>query len=122
MLSKSPGPTGRITFVNGSRTFVTGMCRAEPVALSAADGTALRGLLHPGPGMPADLGFVVGHGFTNHIRKPAVRRILQRLSQHAPALAVDFRGHGRSGGRTTVGLAEALDIDAAVEHLRDLVL
>ncbi|WP_093264198.1 alpha/beta hydrolase [Saccharopolyspora shandongensis] len=96
------------------------MCRVRHVTLTAADGTPLRGHLYPGPGLPADLGFVVGHGFTNHVRKPAVRRVLERLASHAPVLAVDFRGHGRSGGRTTVGPAEALDIAAAVERLREL--
>ncbi|MCI2419683.1 alpha/beta hydrolase [Saccharopolyspora sp. K220] len=96
------------------------MCHARRVALAADDGTVLRGLLYLGPGLPAELGFVVGHGFTNHVRKPSVRRVLERLSGHAPVLAVDFRGHGRSGGRTTVGPAEALDIAAAVQHLRDL--
>lgn len=120
MRRKNPGPTGGITFMNGRRPFVTGMCHVRRVALAAADGTPLRGLLYPGPGLPADLGFVVGHGFTNHVRKPYVRRVLERLAAHAPVLAVDFRGHGRSGGRTTVGPAEALDIAAAVERLREL--
>ncbi|MER6991914.1 alpha/beta fold hydrolase [Saccharopolyspora hirsuta] len=96
------------------------MCRPRAVELSAADGTALRGQLLTGPGLPADLGFVVGHGFTNHTRKPTLQRILHRLARRAPVLAVDFRGHGRSGGRTTVGPAEALDIDAAVARLREL--
>ncbi len=120
MRRKNPAPTGGITFMNGRRPFVTGMCHVCRVTLAAADGTPLRGLLYPGPGLPADLGFVVGHGFTNHVRKPYVRRVLERLAAHAPVLAVDFRGHGRSGGRTTVGPAEALDIAAAVERLREL--
>ncbi|WP_233576604.1 alpha/beta hydrolase [Saccharopolyspora rhizosphaerae] len=88
--------------------------------MRAEDGTRLRGVLDPGPGLPAPLGFVVGHGFTNHIRKPSVRVVLQRLATHGPVLATDFRGHGRSGGRTTVGPNEAMDIDAAVAHLRSL--
>jgi alpha-beta hydrolase superfamily lysophospholipase len=33
-------------------------------------------------------------------------------------LALDFRGHGRSGGRTTVGRDETLDLDAAVRLAR----
>jgi pimeloyl-ACP methyl ester carboxylesterase len=35
-------------------------------------------------------------------------------------LGVDFRGHGRSSGRSTVGAAEVWDIAAAVDHLRGL--
>lgn len=98
------------------------MCRPLPVALTADDGTPLKGLCHPGPnGVDgSDFGFVVGHGFTNHIRKPAVRRVLGRLAGRAPVVAVDFRGHGRSGGRSSVGPHEALDIAAAVGHLRGL--
>ncbi len=120
MRRKNPGRTDGVTFVNSARPRVKAMCRARSVMLSAADGTRLHGLLLPGPGLPADLGFAVGHGFTNHVGKPHVRRVLERLSRHAPVLGVDFRGHGRSGGRTTVGVAEELDIAAAVEHLRDL--
>ncbi|GAA4858285.1 alpha/beta hydrolase [Saccharopolyspora cebuensis] len=95
------------------------MCPAHRVVLRAADGTRLRGELLPGPGLPADLGFVVGHGFTNHTRKPHVARVLRRLAGRAPVLALDFRGHGRSGGRTSVGPDEALDIAAGVAHLRE---
>lgn len=92
------------------------------MALAAEDGTPLRGVLHDGPRGLADSGpaFVVGHGFTNHIRKPVVRRVLERLAHHGPVLAVDFRGHGRSGGRSSVGTNEALDVAAAVAHLRGL--
>lgn len=95
------------------------MCRPRLVQLTAADGTSLSAVLYNGRGN-VDLGFVVGHGFTNHVRKPWVRRVLRRFSTHAPVLAVDFRGHGRSGGRTTVGTAEAIDIAAALRHLRGL--
>ncbi|TWF94807.1 serine aminopeptidase S33 family [Saccharopolyspora dendranthemae] len=117
---KNPGPTEGVTFVNGAGRRVSGVFRDRSVTLRAEDGTRLRGVLHPGPGLPAPLGFVVGHGFTQHIRKPAVREVLERLSAHGPVLATDFRGHGRSGGRTTVGPNEAMDIDVAVAHLRAL--
>lgn len=92
------------------------MCR---VTLRAADGTRIAGLLHPGPAA-SRIGFAVAHGFTNHIRKPSVRRVLSRLADHGAVLAVDLRGHGGSGGRTSVGPDEAMDLDAAVEHLREL--
>lgn len=118
MWRKNPGPTEGITIVNSSRPDVSPMFRDRSITLRAEDGTRLRGVLHPGPGLPAPLGFVVGHGFTNHIRKPSVRAVLERLARHGPVLATDFRGHGRSGGRTTVGPNEAMDVDAAVAHLR----
>jgi uncharacterized protein len=88
------------------------------MSLAADDGTQLSGLLYTGS-VPADLGFVVGHGLTNHVRKPVVRRVLERLATHAPVLGIDFRGHGRSGGLSTVGVAEVGDMAAAVDRLRE---
>ncbi|WP_460958691.1 alpha/beta hydrolase [Parasphingorhabdus pacifica] len=101
---------------------VTAVCPPRPVTLTAADGTALSGRLYSGGNGTADndLAFVLGHGFTNHIRKPVVRAVLERLAHHGPVLGLDFRGHGRSGGRSSVGTDEALDVTAAVRHLRSL--
>ena len=62
----------------------------------------------------------MGHGFTNHVRKPFVARILRRLSRTHTVIALDFRGHGRSGGRSTAGPTEVHDLDAAVGLARDL--
>jgi pimeloyl-ACP methyl ester carboxylesterase len=61
---------------------------------------------------------VVGHGFTNHVRKPFVARILRRLATRHTVIALDFRGHGRSGGRCTAGPAEVLDLDVGVAIAR----
>ncbi|WP_223198930.1 alpha/beta hydrolase [Solihabitans fulvus] len=84
------------------------------------DRVKLRGVaLRTAQGDP-ELAFVVGHGLTNNVRKPAVRRVLERLARHGDVLALDFRGHGRSGGRSTVGDLEVLDIAAAVGLARDL--
>ena len=46
MRAKDPGPTGRITFVNGSGRDVSPMCRPRPVALTAADGDLKTALVH----------------------------------------------------------------------------
>jgi pimeloyl-ACP methyl ester carboxylesterase len=89
------------------------------LALVTADGVTLSGEVFAG-GTPSDMAIVVGHGLTQHIRKPAVRRVLTRLARHATVLAFDFRGHGRSGGRSTVGAAEVLDVAAAVAAARAL--
>jgi len=40
------------------------------------------------------------------------------LSRYAGVVAIDFRGHGRSGGVSTLGAAEVLDIEAAVQWAR----
>jgi pimeloyl-ACP methyl ester carboxylesterase len=63
---------------------------------------------------------VLAHGFTGAWRLPAPRRIAGVLNRYCGVLAIDFRGHGRSRGRSTVGDREVLDIEAAVVHARDL--
>src|SRR5215207_1414996 len=98
--------------------------RMESIQLRTADGVRLRAV-HITPqgrqgGEPAGLAFVLGHGFTVSVRKPSVRRVATRLARHGAVLALDFRGHGRSGGRTSAGDLEVLDVDAAVASARRL--
>ena len=81
------------------------------------DGVRLHGVHHKGEN---DLAFVVGHGFTNNVAKPYVSRVLARLATHGGVVAFDFRGHGRSEGRCTVGADEIHDIEAAVQTARSL--
>lgn len=61
---------------------------------------------------------MVAHGFTGSWRDRAARRIVHVLSGYGGVIAFDFRGHGRSGGETTVGDLEILDVQAAVRHAR----
>ena len=68
----------------------------------------------------AGLAIVVGHGFTGSWRRPAVRRVVSLLSVHGGVISFDFRGHGRSGGHSTVGDREILDLTAAVSWAREL--
>ena len=86
------------------------------VSLTTSDGVQLSGARW---GSGRDLAFVVLHGFTGSSRSPHVRRICEQLAAGgATVLAPDFRGHGRSGGRSTVGKLEVLDVAAAVQRLR----
>ncbi|MED7930134.1 alpha/beta fold hydrolase [Nonomuraea sp. LP-02] len=72
-----------------------------------------------GNGAPGNgVGIVVAHGFTGSWRERPARRIVHVLSGYGGVLAFDFRGHGRSGGETTVGDVEILDVEAAVRHAR----
>ena len=57
---------------------------------------------------------MVGHGFTGSWRRPAVRAIASTLATHMGVVTFDFRGHGGSGGLSTVGDREVLDVSAAV--------
>ncbi|WP_413927878.1 alpha/beta hydrolase [Kitasatospora albolonga] len=63
---------------------------------------------------------VVAHGFTGSADRPAVRRAARVFSQRAAVITFSFRGHGRSGGRSTVGDREVLDLAAAVTWARTL--
>ncbi|MGN6334294.1 MAG: alpha/beta hydrolase [Motilibacteraceae bacterium] len=95
--------------------------------LTAADGVRIHAVLDPrspAPGGAAagsdEVAFVVAHGFTGSWRRPAVRTVVQRLAAHADVVSFDFRGHGGSGGASTVGDREVLDLDAAVAWARSL--
>lgn len=85
----------------------------DGVTISAARFAAL------GSGLD-DRCFVVAHGFTGHWRQPRVRRVIDRLRRTGTVVAIDMRGHGRSGGDSTVGDAEVHDLDAAVAWARFL--
>ncbi|MFD5203384.1 alpha/beta hydrolase [Streptomyces sp. NPDC058375] len=63
---------------------------------------------------------VVAHGFTGSADRPAVRRAARVFAQRAAVITFSFRGHGRSGGRSTVGDREVLDLAAAVAWAREL--
>lgn len=67
-----------------------------------------------------DLAFVVAHGFTGSWRKPAVDAVMRGLRAHGGVVGFDFRGHGASGGRSTVGDREVRDLAAAVRWARAL--
>lgn len=69
-------------------------------------------------GGSADLAFVVAHGFTCSIRRPIFQAICRRMSAFGAVVACDFRGHGESGGFSTVGDREVLDVQAAVRWAR----
>ncbi|MFI1251950.1 alpha/beta hydrolase [Streptomyces anulatus] len=71
-------------------------------------------------GLSATPAIVVAHGFTGSADRPAVRRAARVFAQRAAVITFSFRGHGRSGGRSTVGDREVLDLAAAVAWAREL--
>ena len=88
--------------------------------LLAADGTAIDAHHDPST-VDTDLAVVVAHGFTGSWRRPAVRRVASAFnSAGTGVVSLDFRGHGRSGGASTVGDEEVLDVEAAVAWAREL--
>ncbi|MFJ4920833.1 alpha/beta hydrolase [Streptomyces sp. NPDC088725] len=94
-------------------------------ALRTADGVLIEAVYEP---CTADFGrdsaagrgtaIVVAHGFSGSVERPAVRRAAQVFLRRAAVVTFSFRGHGRSGGRSTVGDREVLDLAAVVEWAR----
>jgi pimeloyl-ACP methyl ester carboxylesterase len=91
---------------------------ARDIVLRTSDGVRLAAR-HWDSGL-RDVGCVVAHGFTGSSRVRAVSAISAALAAEGlGVLAPDLRGHGRSGGRSTVGADEIHDVAAAVTWLRE---
>ncbi|MFI0505665.1 alpha/beta hydrolase [Streptomyces albogriseolus] len=107
--------------------------------LRTADGVAIDSVYEPGGVVydPADEGagkgsgkgiagvspglvLVIAHGFTGDADRPHVRRVAHAFARYGAVVTFSFRGHGRSGGRSTVGDREVLDLAAAVAWAREL--
>jgi alpha-beta hydrolase superfamily lysophospholipase len=57
-------------------------------------------------------------GFHRRAETPTHLAMAQRLAGHAAVYSLDFRGHGRSLGRYSFGLAEEEDVLTALRFLR----
>ena len=90
----------------------------EQCTLMASDGVPISAVHVPGAG--DDLCLVVVHGFTGGWRQDRVQKVIERLTAFGGVVAIDMRGHGRSGGATTVGDEEVRDVEAAVAWARTL--
>jgi pimeloyl-ACP methyl ester carboxylesterase len=62
----------------------------------------------------------MAHGFTQSWQRPMVWKIAKRFNRAAGVVTFDFRGHGRSGGLSTLGDKEVGDLDVAVRYAREL--
>ncbi|MEV0483943.1 alpha/beta fold hydrolase [Streptomyces sp. NPDC050508] len=94
--------------------------------LHTDDGVTIDSVYEPGAAVydasrspSGDPVFVVAHGFTGDVDKPHVRRVAEALAQYGAVVTFSFRGHGASGGRSTVGDREVLDLAAAVSWARE---
>jgi pimeloyl-ACP methyl ester carboxylesterase len=92
---------------------------ALPLRLRSADRTRLAAVWVPGP-RDAIASVVVAHGFSNSSRSLEVHAAVGQLATWAHVVAFDLRGHGRSAGRSTMGVAEPADVAAAVVAARAL--
>jgi fermentation-respiration switch protein FrsA (DUF1100 family) len=85
--------------------------------LVTEDGVPIDAIHLPGQ---KDLGIIVAHGFTLSWQRPQVWRIANQFNRAAGVITFDFRGHGRSGGLSTLGDLEIKDLDVAVAYAREL--
>ena len=67
-----------------------------------------------------DLAIIVAHGFTLSWQRPSVWRVISRMNRFGGVLSFDFRGHGRSGGASTLGDREIKDLAVVVAYAREL--
>lgn len=86
------------------------------VHLTTADGVRIGATWLP---RAQDTAFVVVHGFTGSRSTPRMAAITSVLQRYGSVCAIDMRGHGTSTGETTLGMDEVLDVDAAVEYVRN---
>lgn len=93
----------------------------KPVVTTATlvteDGVPIDAVHLPGP---RHLAIVIAHGFTQSWQRPTVWSIARRFNLAAGVVTFDFRGHGRSGGLSTLGDKEISDLDVAVHYAREL--
>jgi pimeloyl-ACP methyl ester carboxylesterase len=89
----------------------------KATTLVTEDGVPIDAIHLPGTG---DLAIVVAHGFTLSWQRPQVWRVANWFNRSAGVVTFDFRGHGRSGGLSTLGDLEIKDLDVAVAYARQL--
>jgi len=89
----------------------------KALTLVTADGVPIDAAHLPGD---SDLAIVLAHGFTLSWQRPAVWQVATRLNRVGGVVTFDFRGHGRSGGLSTMGDRETRDLEVAVAYAREL--
>ncbi|WP_202516695.1 alpha/beta fold hydrolase [Streptomyces sp. SID161] len=96
----------------------TAVYEADPHAPDASPSPSVPAAVPSAGSSARGLVFVVAHGFTGDVDRPHVRRVAGVLRAYGAVVTFSFRGHGRSGGRSTVGDKEVLDLATAVEWAR----
>ncbi|MEY2245084.1 alpha/beta hydrolase [Streptomyces sp. BF23-18] len=116
----SSGPAGQVTRSFKSPRLETMSRVPSRRFLRTVDGVTIDAAYDPGTDSSGDLAFIVAHGFTGGLDRPHVRRAAGVLARRGAVVTFSFRGHGRSGGRSTVGDREVHDLAAAVAWAREL--
>lgn len=90
---------------------------AKPVVLWAEDRVRIAGF-ELESAVESPMAFLVVHGLTGNHRAPGYREFAEALTGYGRVLTMDLRGHGLSGGISTLGDLEALDVAAGIASLR----
>ena len=86
----------------------------QRMALFTDDGVRLAAAHLQGPPDAAGT-LVLVHGFSQSSRMPRIHAFAHQLATRMHVIVPDLRGHGGSGGLSSMGTYEALDVKAAVE-------
>ena len=90
-----------------------------PITLEAADGCRLQGREVVALDAPAAV--VLAHGLCASMDEPEFHATVGFVADCGyTTVSYDSRGHGTSGGESTLGDIERLDVAAAVDHAREL--
>jgi pimeloyl-ACP methyl ester carboxylesterase len=86
----------------------------QRVSLVTDDGVRLAAARLQGP-PDAFASVVLVHGFSQSSRMPRIHAFAHLLARKVHVIVPDLRGHGQSGGVSSMGTYEPLDVKAAVE-------
>jgi pimeloyl-ACP methyl ester carboxylesterase len=90
---------------------------ASPLHITTRDGVDLSASVYVPP--DAKFAVVFGHGLTGSQHNPKVLELGRNIARAGIAFySADFRGHGASGGLSTLGEREVDDVDALVTSAR----
>jgi pimeloyl-ACP methyl ester carboxylesterase len=94
--------------------FVPRYRREDRLSLRTDDGVRLAAARLHGPA-DALATVVLVHGFSQSSRMPRIHAFAHLLAERAHVIVPDLRGHGSSGGLSSLGTKEPLDVKAAVD-------
>lgn len=110
-------PPGRPTATRGSVPSPDGGTTPTERPVVTRDDVRLSSLAYGPP--DADVSVVFAHGFTGSQHNPKVVALARHLAARGMAVyTADFRGHGASGGLSTLGDREVDDLEAVVDGAR----